>query len=153
MCVWGHVYVLHQNSSWDRKCYLGDMWKTQEVQTACLKFHSFLIPMMEREPRPERGGEQWAAHSFTKKTQMFKLEGLESHRWLRTQKVNYEAMRRKDTYGRHGRISPETVAASHFCIITIITPMTQHYIHIRKIQTGLLRPKIHIKVCKNWPKN
>ncbi len=95
VCAFGNTYVFCIgavfSSSWDRKCYLSNMRKTQEVQTACFEFQRFLTPVMEWEPEPKRARERERERTmsntqFHQKDTNVQTGGLESHRWLDTHK-------------------------------------------------------------------
>lgn len=97
----------------NRKCYLSNTEKIQEVQTECLKFQHFLTPAWWSKSQKDR--EQWAAHTASPKRHKCsnwraRVTQMTRHR----QKVNYKAEDRKGKYGRYGRIhtvSAETVSA------------------------------------------
>lgn len=75
LCVHCHVLLsvfstLENNfpSTRDRKCYLSNMRKTKEVQTACLKFQSFSYTSDGAGAKPGKKKKkigQWAAHTFS----------------------------------------------------------------------------------------
>lgn len=138
VCVFEHtcMFCIRTvfSSSWDRKCYLSNMRKTQEVKTACLEFHRFVTLMMEREPRPERDREQWAAHNFTEKTQ---TGGLESHRWLDTHKRSIMKPWGKKIWAN---ISRQSLYHSNN------NPNAQIHLCVPKIQTEILRLQVQVKV-------